>query len=83
MPELQRVNSVFNAISDMKHSAEPGSIEDFDFFLTVGDNLYPFIAKNPHEFEFDVMLRLFSSRPALKNLPIYPVRGNHDCFYKD
>ena len=28
-------------------------------------------------------MRLFSSRDAIKGLPIYPVRGNHDCLFDD
>lgn len=26
---------------------------------------------------------LFLSRDSIKDLPIYPVRGNHDCYFKD
>jgi hypothetical protein len=31
----------------MKREALPDSSEDFDFFTTVGDNLYPHVAESP------------------------------------
>jgi hypothetical protein len=36
----------------MKKSAAPGSAEDFEFFVTVGDNLYPEHQFFPHDDEF-------------------------------
>jgi hypothetical protein len=27
------------------------------------------------------MMDLFLTRPEIKDLPIYPVRGNHDCLF--
>ena len=59
------------------------SAEDFDFFTTVGDNIYPEKAEHPTDAEFKTMINLFLDRPAIKDLPIYPVRGNHDCYFKD
>ena len=38
---LQRPKTVFDAINQMKKESSPGSPEDFDFFTTVGDNIYP------------------------------------------
>jgi len=29
------------------------------------------------------MMRLFLDRDYIKDLPIYPVRGNHDCYFDD
>ena len=29
------------------------------------------------------MMNLFLTRDQLKDLPIYPVRGNHDCMFKE
>ena len=29
------------------------------------------------------MVDLFTSRPAIADVPIYPVRGNHDGYWKD
>jgi hypothetical protein len=29
------------------------------------------------------MMDLFLKRDAIKDLPIYPVRGNHDCYFDD
>ena len=47
----------------------------------MGDNLYPRIDEAPTDEEFDVMMSLFTNRSHLKDLPIYPVRGNHDCYF--
>lgn len=29
------------------------------------------------------MMDLFLKRDSIKDLPIYPVRGNHDCYFDD
>jgi hypothetical protein len=61
--------------------ANPKSERDLiDFFITVGDNLYPINSRDPQDFEFDWMMTLFT-RPQIDNLDIYPVRGNHDCMF--
>ena len=78
--DLSRANKVFDAIDNMKQNAEANSPEDFDFFVTAGDNLYPFIPSKPTSFEFNRMIALFN-RDAIKNVPIFPVRGNHDCLF--
>jgi predicted phosphodiesterase len=74
---------VFDAINTMKANAKPGSREDFDAFFTVGDNLYPQIEDQPSTSELTKMVELFTTRSAIKNIPIYPVRGNHDCYFND
>lgn len=28
-------------------------------------------------------MNLFLKRDHIKDLPIYPIRGNHDCYYED
>ena len=38
--DMQRPHAVFDAISQMKSEAEPDSPEDFEFFVTTGDNIY-------------------------------------------
>ena len=43
---------VFNQINKMKLYAEKDSAEDFDFFVTVGDNLYPKDSGEPTFDEF-------------------------------
>lgn len=82
MWDLERANHVFDAINHVKRNAEADSPEDFDFFLTAGDNIYPFVANKPMSFEFGRMMNLFN-RDAIKDLPIYPIRGNHDCLFAD
>lgn len=76
-------NQIFDDIDSMKRTAKSGSAEDFDFFLTVGDNIYPSNVHTPSTAEWDAMLGLFSKRSHIKDLPIYPVRGNHDCYVTD
>jgi len=68
-------------MAELKKSATPGSQEDFDFFVTTGDNLYPAKATKPTDAELDTMVGLFTSRKPIKDLPIYPTRGNHDCYF--
>jgi hypothetical protein len=29
------------------------------------------------------MMNLFLERKHISNLPIYPVRGNHDCYFNE
>lgn len=65
----------------MKREAKPESEEDFDFFTTVGDNLYPHQADAPTQEELTDMMNLFLNRKHISQLPIYPVRGNHDCYF--
>jgi hypothetical protein len=43
----------------LKENAEPGSPEDFEFFVTVGDNLYPNTSDSPSDDEFGKMMDLF------------------------
>lgn len=56
---LQRPHAVFDAIAQMKKEAEPGSPEDFEFFVTTGDNLYALDANKPLDWEFEKMMELF------------------------
>ena len=47
----------------------------------MGDNLYPVNATGPTNGELQEMMGLFESRENIRDLPIYAVRGNHDCYY--
>ena len=76
-------NSVFDAIDAAKGAAKPGSIDDAEFFLTAGDNLYPADGYNPTDEEFDQMMTLFNTRDNLKDLNVWAIRGNHDCYFDD
>ena len=80
---LLKHGGAFDGIEEMKKNAAPGSPEDFDFFLTAGDNLYPMDSKNPRKDEFARMMDLFLQRESIKDIPIYPVRGNHDCYFNE
>ncbi len=46
-------NDIFDGINELKKNAKKRSPEDFEFFVTVGDNLYPTDPKNPTEKEFE------------------------------
>ena len=53
-----------------------------DMFVTVGDNLYPADPVYPTTDEINRMIGLFKG-DSIKELPVYGVRGNHDCTFKD
>jgi hypothetical protein len=67
----------------MKKDAVKGSPEDFEFFTTVGDNIYPHDPRFVTDDEIKETIGLFYDRPYINDLPIYPVRGNHDCYFDD
>lgn len=52
-------NSVFDAIESVKSNAVPNSNDDAEFFITVGDNLYPVNETAPTDEEFETMMGLF------------------------
>ncbi len=54
-----------------------------DFIMTAGDNIYAKDEQNPTLQEAEMVMQLFSNRTHLKDLDIYPVRGNHDCYAID
>ena len=56
---LQRPKTVFDAINQMKKESSPGSPEDFDFFTTVGDNIYPHDERFVTENELKETMNLF------------------------
>ena len=57
------------------------SRDDIDFFMTMGDNIYPKDDTNPTDEEFDQIMRFFLDRDNIKDKTIYAVRGNHDCYF--
>lgn len=53
--------------------------EKIDFFMSMGDNMYLFENEaNPSQADVDTIMSVFN-RPNLKDLPIFAIRGNHDC----
>lgn len=73
-------NSVFDQINGVVGAAEEHSISDPEFFVTVGDNIYPAIADAPTVEEFELMVGLFN-RSNIADLPVWNVRGNHDAYF--
>jgi len=80
---ISHADNLFDYINLIKETAVKDSTEDFEFFLTVGDNLYPKDPYEPTPEEFDTVMNLWLQRDAIKDLPIYPVRGNHECYFND
>ena len=78
--DMSDPNLVFDAIEKTKANAIPNSNDDGEFFMTVGDNLYPVVETAPTDEEFATMMTLFE-REHLKDLPVWAVRGNHDCYF--
>lgn len=52
-------NMVFDAINSLVSTATPGSIDAPEFFVAVGDNIYPSNAYSPTSTEFSLMFSLF------------------------
>jgi len=51
--------------------------------MTTGDNIYVRNEQHPTLEEADLMMGLFTSREHLKDLNIWAIRGNHDCYALD
>jgi hypothetical protein len=51
-----------------------------EFFITVGDNIYPLVADAPTVEEFEQMVGLFN-RTNISEIPVWAVRGNHDAYF--
>ena len=83
MNNLSHANEVFDGIEFTKKNSIKGSPSDFDFIITTGDNIYPKVAEYPSIQEFNLLIDLFKSRENLKNLEIFPVRGNHETYFND
>ena len=73
-------NMLFDAINDTVGAATPDTINAAEFFVSTGDNIYPAVPTAPTVTEFETMLALFQ-RPNLSSLPVYAIRGNHDCYF--
>jgi len=73
---------VFDAINKVKGEAEEGTNDDAEFFISMGDNIYPRNETNPTDEEWDTVMTLFE-RENLKDLPVWAIRGNHDCYFDD
>jgi len=50
--DMKNAKRVFDDINQMKKDAVKDSPEDFEFFVTTGDNIYVLDATNPTEDEF-------------------------------
>jgi len=46
----------------MKGNAEKDSVEDFEFFVTTGDNIYTWNLTDTPFSEFETMMSLFNTR---------------------
>ena len=71
---------VFNAIESIVSTAADNSIDNPEFFIACGDNIYPAVPNAPTTSEFSTMLTLFQ-RPSIATLPVYAIRGNHDSYF--
>lgn len=54
-----------------------------DFFMSAGDNFYVKDEERPTFAETDTVMQLFQNRTYLKDLDIWAIRGNHDCYALD
>ena len=51
----------------------------FDFFLTLGDNVYSTGISSPDDKRFNQMYSLFD-REHIKDKDVFGTLGNHDCY---
>ena len=81
-PDMTDPNLNFNAIDAYvgNLTAQGGKI---DFIMTAGDNIYVQDEAHPTLKEADTMMSLFLTRPHLKDLNVWAIRGNHDCYALD
>ena len=79
--DMRITNKVFDAMALMKKEATPGSPEDIDFIIPGGDNAYVIDMHCPMDWEINWIKELYTTREPLANLPLYPVRGNHDSYW--
>ena len=77
---LTQADQIFDAIDTVVGAAQPQTIGDPEFFITVGDNIYPAVEGQPTVEEFQLMLGLFN-RTNIKDIPVWAVRGNHDAAF--
>lgn len=77
MGNLGPAKAAFDAMNSIKANGSK-----IDMFVTVGDNLYPTKPEYPTEAEVKKMIGLFKG-DKIKDLPVYGVRGNHDCYFKN
>lgn len=79
--DMNNTHHVFNGMSKLIKQHLNGDRDDIDFIATMGDNVYLWTTDPPDE-AFDTMMSAFD-KDYLRDLPIYAVRGNHDCTYTD
>lgn len=53
--------------------------ESFDFFITVGDNIYNDGLSSKDDPQLGEAMDLIRTHKSLEDVPLYPVLGNHDC----
>ena len=70
-------DQVFDAINTVVGQTQ-NAINQPEFFITVGDNIYPEVADAPTDAEFQLMLSLFN-RTNIADIPVWAIRGNHDA----
>ena len=72
--DLSYAKKLFTAIDDYSQD------NPFEFFVTVGDNVYPNGITTDDDSGLDVTLRELFQKPNIKNKPIHATLGNHDCY---
>ena len=64
----------------MVGQAQAGTIDDPEFFITTGDNIYPLVGDAPTADEFTQMVQLFN-KTNIADKPVWAIRGNHDAYF--
>ena len=73
--DQELANQNLNGINKFVREAS----DTYEFFVELGDNLYDRGMTDVHDVRFSELMDFFVSRPYLRDIPIFPVLGNHDC----
>ena len=82
-PNMTDPNLNFDAINAYVGNWTTIKNGKIDMFMTTGDNIYIRDEPHPKDEDADKMMSLFLTRPYLKDLNIWAIRGNHDCYALD
>ena len=82
-PNMTDPDLNFNAINSYVGNWTNLKGGKIDMFMTTGDNIYVRNEQHPSDADADKMMSLFLNRQYLKNLPVWAIRGNHDCYALD
>ena len=79
--DMSPAELTFNAMNEIVKNAN-SSRDEIDYFFTMGDNLYARNSSYPSDEDIETMMNIFN-KSNINEIPIWAIRGNHDCDAKD